>query len=335
MSGLFAAVHVVVLIGANDPDDKFAPATRASEAREEEAAMSRAAEEALGDRAQVELRRVPTMPVDADAVQLMNGARADELVEVAWSADRSVAKLHVFTARGERWVDREIRFSAADASAERGRTIGFAFASMLPEEPPPPPPSAAATETSPPPRPPPAPDVNGSPSQRTWKGAIDVAGVMASTLGTGFSAGGTVGGSGYLTRHFGVHSAAALREGEIESAEATLVFIDLGLGLAWRAGDPTRNNPLGLSAHADALLTRQAISHLSRLNNQSENQSRWIPGAELVFEGTWAFTDGAAFLLGAGAQAAFGTTDVLLRGDKVAIVAPLSLVARAGIRASF
>ena len=64
MSGLVAAVHVVVLVGASDPDDALA------------SAMKRAAAEALGDSAEIEVRRVATMPADDAAVELMGSARA-------------------------------------------------------------------------------------------------------------------------------------------------------------------------------------------------------------------------------------------------------------------
>jgi hypothetical protein len=120
----------------------------------------------------VELRATRDLPSDGLAIAAEQQAHADAVAEVTWSdgAHRQ-ARLHVHLARTGRWVDRSIGFQPSDADAERGRTIGFAVASMIPEapgaaeaEPPvaPWPPSPPAPPAPPAPPPPPAP--SGAPA---------------------------------------------------------------------------------------------------------------------------------------------------------------------------
>jgi hypothetical protein len=96
-------------------------------------AMLRAARDALGD-APVEVREAHATPSDDDALAVEQQGHADAVVELAWiGAGRQHAKLRLHIARTGRWVERTIGFRPADAPAERGRTLGFAVASILPE----------------------------------------------------------------------------------------------------------------------------------------------------------------------------------------------------------
>jgi hypothetical protein len=335
------ALVLVVLLSSGEPDDPVAQA------------LTRATRETLGEAAQVIVRHVTPMPGDDDAVALGASLHADALAEIGWSdARREGAVLHLHLASPARWIDREIRFAPSDASPEKGRTLGFAVASMLPEAPartavddapppasvtPPAPAAAPAASPSAEPRAPGTPDAAEMPaaSPRPPIGAIDASALVTGTGGTGAAFGGSVGASWYVSSHFALRAGASLRRMEIENTETGGTLFDGGLGVAWRSADPTRARPWALGVRAGALAMHQALSHFSRLERTSESQSRWLPGADLVVEGSWAFADGASLVLGGGGQVAFGATDVYVRGAPVATIFPFSVLAQLGIRARF
>ena len=113
-------------------------------------AIERAASEALGHDARVVVRESTGAPTDGEALAIESEANEGAVVEVTWN-DRGhrVAMLRVHLAGRRRWMDRTIGFAASDADPERGRTIGLALASMLPDPDP-----APALPTAPPPAPP-------------------------------------------------------------------------------------------------------------------------------------------------------------------------------------
>jgi len=148
------ALTLVILVASGQAHD---PGTEA---------VARATREALGPETHVEVRETTGSPTDNDAIQAETSAHADAVVEVRWNdAKHDQAVLHVLVARTSRWVYRTIGFEASDAPAERGRTLGFAVASMLPEgglSPPAPTPTPTPTQT---PTPSPTPVPAQTPTQ--------------------------------------------------------------------------------------------------------------------------------------------------------------------------
>src|SRR5262249_49593528 len=97
-------------------------------------AMTKAAREALGEGANVMVRDLPRGMSDDDAVALGRTLRADAVVEIVWTdGTHQRVRVHLHSEKRARWLDREIGFDEKDADAERGRTIGFTVASMIPE----------------------------------------------------------------------------------------------------------------------------------------------------------------------------------------------------------
>ena len=298
-------------------------------------AIETAAADTLGADATVVVRHVERAPEDRDALALAASLRADVVAEVVWLEPEHLhATVHVLFAGDLHWVERELGFSALDAETEKGRTIGFALASMLP--------SRRAVSISPPePRADVRPaDGESAPVPRVaphvWTGSIDASAVGAAAIGgAGSGLGGAVAGQWYFARHFALRAEATLRAGETEPAGATASFFGAGVGTAWRLLDPTRARPFGVGARADFLVVRQALIHLVAANADRESRSRWLPGADLLVEGSWAFAEGAAILGAFGAEARFGATEVFLRNAQVATLVPVSLLFETGVRARF
>jgi hypothetical protein len=294
----------------------------------------------------VVVRNAPSAPSDDEAVEMERAARAAAVAEISWiGGAHHFATLHVHLASSSRWIDREIRFTGADAPADEWRTIGFAVASMMPDE------VASAPAVLPPPAPPPptpatAPELVAPATEerhlerastvRTWTGAVDIAAIGAAAVaGTGSGFGGSLAGRWYFTPHVGMRAAVALHAGEVESAESSSLFLETAMGVAWRAETHARPHAIDLGARTDLILGRQQLSHISAVDHVKESQARWVPGADLVVEGSWSLSEGAAVVAGAGAQAWLGKTDVFLRGQEVATVAPIAMLLEMGIRARF
>jgi hypothetical protein len=141
MSG---ALTLVVFVAGAEPDGDVATS------------LARAAREALGADTRIDLRS--GSPTDDEALAEEQRRRATAVVELSFADPKHRAgKLRVHVSQSGRWLERSIGFGTTDAEAERGRTLGFAAASMLPE-------AGAATPTeSSAPSPSPAPETSGPP----------------------------------------------------------------------------------------------------------------------------------------------------------------------------
>ncbi len=120
---LLSAITVLVVLASGDPADG---STRA---------MEQALRVALGPAARIDIADPKSIPETEEAlVASASEAHATLLVVVAWSDRQRRATLRVMKPSQGRWLDREIRFDAADIATERGRTVGFALASMVPAD---------------------------------------------------------------------------------------------------------------------------------------------------------------------------------------------------------
>lgn len=328
MLPVLAAISVLVVIATGDPADG---STRTIE---------QALRAALGPDAVIVMRTTATGATD-DALAASATADHTTLVSVvSWSDQQRRATIHFVTPPEGRWSDREIRFDAADAAPERGRTIGFALASMVPAE-------ALATRDRPEaPRPPalvPPPDVLPpqmpgevlAPLPRAHRMGVDASGLAASGLGGfGGGVGAVVGFRAPFAGALAGRVAVGARTGEIGPAQATSRVISGGLGVAWQPWlDGRRRWAVG--ARIDALVLHQAVSHFSGDDPTAVDQARFLPGFDAALEGTFRFAESAAVVGAFGTEAALGTTRVVVKGREVASLPPGRLFAEVGLRLLF
>lgn len=324
---LFGAVTVIVVISSADPRDGSTEA------------MERALRSAVGDRAIVVVRAAR----DEDAEEPQAGAGAVVGV-VTWSDHHRRATLH-FQSNG-RATDRELRFDASDAPAERGRTIGFAVASMVPEDetpreiPPKPsaptPPLALAIPTAAP-----ASSASAAESPRTpprdptTTFAIDLSAVGAVGVGGyGGGMGGTLAARIPIGRGFAARVGLSARLGEVSPAQATSRAYSAAAGIAWQLW-PTSSRSFGVGVRADVLLLRHEMVHFSADDPDDVSRSRFLPGLDLLLEGGLRLADHAALVVALGPEIALGRTTIVVRGTEVGVVPPLRLCAEGGVRVSF
>jgi len=327
---LLAAISVLVIVASADPADGSTQA------------MEQALRGALGRDVQVAVRSASEAASDETLVATANKEHAALLVVVAWSEKPRRATLRVVKPAEGRWTDREIRFDSADVATERGRTVGFALASMVPEDAlaPPDRPSAPAPSTtlpaptgtaSTPPREAAAPPYVPAPNPLALEAS---ALAVAAPVGYGGGLGGVFAVRVPLGGAFALRGAMSVRGGEVAPAQATSRVLVGGAGVAWQPWlDARRRWALGV--RFDALVLHHDLGHLSVDDPEVAHLSRFLPGFDAALEGGYRFADRAAFVAAAGTEVALGTTDVIVREHKVASLEPIRVLAELGLRVSF
>jgi len=303
-------------------------------------AVQHAAQEVLGSKAQVSVEAYATPPDDGELTE--KAQSADLVAELSWQdAQHRHALVHCYVSRLRRFVDRQLDFEDQDDLRERGRLIGFALASMAPEQEPPAPEPLAA---------PPKPEPRAKPKERPRPeaaraieqpssaplGALDATFLGAVGLGgpaDGLGAG--IAGRWFFHRGFALRLATGVRHGDVSAARAVSELFFGGLGVAFQFSNPESPSSLALGGRTDLLVMSYSLRHRASEEDAPQHQSRVMGGADLLLEGTWYVWKHAGLFMNGGSELAFGHTDVLVGGKEVADIPPLRLVGEAGIRATF
>ena len=323
-------LSVVILVAAGKATD---PAT---------IAIERAAGEALGRGARVYVREAVAAPTDGEAIAIEEESPQTAVAEVTWGdAGHRAALLRVHVRGEPRWLDRTIGFGPADVDPERGRTIGFALASMLPDTRAAGEPSPEPAANTPPPvvvpiAPSPAPDLAEEPQRTTSRYALDVLGVGAASFGADMAtAGGGAAFDARLVPWVSVRVGGAVRAGKVVSAQARALELLAWAGVALHPWPSSPSRFFTASLRADYVLMNQMLTHYSATGADLSTRARALSGVDVLVEGEWRLGEAADILTGAGVEDRLATTHVDLDGTRVATVPPLSGVAEAGVRLRF
>lgn len=321
-------VLLVVLVSAADAEAPGTPAALA------------ALREAVGARGEVRLR---TLVPGENPESATSGGGASVVLHWEENGKRAHLRVHPRTsAPGENaWFERDLGFDERDAVAERGRAVGFALVSMLPDDlarasaPSPPPPSA--------PKSPPATKVVERPplvpetprANRVALGELEVRGQFAlAPQGFGGGLGVSVGGQVFLGKTFGLHVEFGLRGAEAAAVESRASYLRAGGGLALRGG-LARNLELGGSL--DVLVLRESMSHFSSAGDESVPvvEARALPGVRAEARLAYFLTSSAAVSLGLGIETALGNTEIFRDGKAVGAIVPVRIGVEPGVRIRF
>jgi hypothetical protein len=320
-------------------------------------ALVGATRDALGSNAVVVVREVPGEPSDPEALVTERNENADAVAELSWNDARhqqAFVRMHI--AQDKRWVERSIGFLRLDADAERGRTLGFAIASILPPVSPEAAAPVAAPETTPvappvpsapialppatPPITPPPPAIvepahvpsavdlhRSTPSFFALDlMALGAVGVTDSSQGV---AGGSAAGQWFVLPTLSLRLGGGVRAGTLGSQTSTLTILGTA-GVVWHARPPTTSHPIGLSLRADYLLDGTSVAHLA--------VNHWfkpVSGADALVESGLLLATDAQVVLGFGIEEVFGPTSVLVQGKPVGTLPALSVVGELGVRLRF
>ncbi len=311
--------------------------------------MMAAARRALGPDAIV---LADTSPVATDEEALAIGARvrARAVARVGWAGDsQSTARLHVHVAPADEWADDELRFVANDAPSEKGRTVGYALATMVQriereraeerERELTPTKGASGAEptlgAAAPADPSARDEAQGAPSQRASSADFERRfDVMA--LGTGALGGGatSAGGAGAIrwwpVSRVGFRAAMGARAGALTEVDASTMTLFAAAGPGYRV---PIGRSLELGARTDFVFLQHSVTRRHPI--ATTTHARWLAAVDLVVEASLSFGPHAALVAGLGAEVAFGTTAVSVGGVPAADIPPARAIAEAGARFRF
>jgi len=314
---------IIVLVAAGEG---AAPAT---------VAAASSMKQALGPGANVLVHESAEPQTDDDAVLFGDMLGASAVVEVSWyPPKRERATIHLHLTSREEWRDREVKFAPGDAESERGRTVGFAVAAMMPDAPEPKGPDPENKVITITPKLPVGPEVpivpRPEPSPKSF--AIDAALVaVAGVGGPAGSVGGEIGARARFVSTLEGRFALGARIGEIQSIGATTSTFSVSTGLAFHA---RASSWLRLGARADAFLARTTVTRAA-FEQGTERRSRFLPGADLLLEATLHVTESTAILAALGAEMSFGTTDLVVDGTTVSTIPYLHALGQLGVLTRF
>jgi hypothetical protein len=293
-------------------------------------AMVAAAAEVVGSPAAVRVLEVPVVS-DAEVVRTEQALALRAVVQLTWrDATRLSARLRLHATRTDRWVDRDISFLPDDKPTERGRTLGFAIASMLPEGDPTLELTSASVEAAPLPV-----AADESPGPR----AVQLTALAGAGLGGPASGlGASLRVETFVSESASLGASLSGRLGRISALDADELTTSFGLGGAWWPVPPSSARRLGLGLRAEALLLYHAVSH-DRAGGTTEWKGHALPGAAIQVESTWRLRRGLELVVAAGTEVAFGTIDVIIatapQSAGTATIPALRALAEGGIRLRF
>jgi hypothetical protein len=266
---------------------------------------------------------VPGAAEHAEAEAIGATRRADAIVVVRWvDAAREHAVLEVQAARGT-WVARSMDFAREDAPEERGRALGFALASMLPQ-PQPQPQERPAEPTRP------QPDAPGDAAPAPYRAIFDA--TLSAEVGLGGEGatglGGRLGGGVRLVSPLWARAGLAYRAGPMGDANATVASFDAGLAVY--AFEPGRRR-FALGARLDVAAIRHAVA----LPGGTASGDRWVGAFDLLAEGSVGLARHVALALALGPELALGQVHVIVDGVQVATIPTWRLRAEIGLQFAF
>jgi hypothetical protein len=313
---------ILLLVGASEAHDAATVAAVA------------AARQVLGSAAVVLVEERVQAPGDDETRLEATGAHAQAVAALRWE-DAAHARMIVrlFLVDGARWFDRDIAFGAGDDPAERGRTVGFAIASMVPAHAELPAGRGAEPSASPPK----SPDVGvessrrPSPPSMVCHGALGFA--LTGAIGGNPSGGAFAGGRWYVLPWLALRAGVGARIGRLDAAQADTLLTYGAIGPVVRFASTGGSQPIELSLRGDLLGLRQEVIRSSTVGTESHVSLLFGSGAAL--EGAWFFGPSGAIIAAVGAEAAFGTTRVEI-GDSLAVdIPPLRGVGELGLLIRF
>ena len=342
---------LIIFVAAGDAHD---PST---------VAVLRATRDALGANVTVTMQELPHVPADPDALERARAAHATAVAEIVWSTQQHLrATIHVHVDGATRWIDRDIGFDSSDAPAERGRTLGFALASMLPERereddaapaassaPPIAPPrerpstpdvpvlTPPGTPTAPAPTPPTSREQGETPTMvsRPWIGSVDAAAIgSVGVAGYGGGIGAAIGGRWRVAPVLALRLGGGARSGDVPPAQASSLVMFGALGVVLHTSE-SLSRSFEVGARADLLITRLSLNHLDSDDPTTVHESRWLGGADLLFEGSWFFSPYAGLFAATGVEGVAGSTDVYVAHVRTAVLPTFRAVSEVGVLARF
>jgi hypothetical protein len=309
-----AAIVLAIVVATQNVDDQATEAMRATAA------------EAIGGEDSVLVREVD-VPSDREALKTERGVHAMAVAQLTWLDDgHTHARLRVHVAETDRWTERPIAFSAVDSPTERGRALGFAVTSMLPEE-----------------------VVAANPYRLAAARAAQMAEEQGTSLrlaaigspGTGGKLGAVIALEFLASSSMSLRLGFGGRVGDIEQVFGQDTTAYGAVGIAFWPVRPSSAHPFAVGVRADGLIVYHYVSH--RVDRDTTvHLNTWLPGVDVLGEMGWNIVGSLEIIASVGIEAALSSVKLKLGveggptpAEPVATIPPVRGVGELGIRVSF
>ncbi len=304
------AVVLAIVVATQNVDDQATESMRATAA------------EALGDENAVVVRETEES-TDGETLRIEQLVHAQTAAQIAWlDAAHTRARVRVHVAETNRWTERTMVFAVVDTSIERGRALGFAVTSMLPEE---------ALAANP---------------HHGARGTVDAeelrTGIRLVALGrTGISTGTATGYGGAISGEFFVTPAIAARLGfgAWQGALPRISGHDLAsyaaLGVSFWPRRASSGHRIAVGIRVDGLVLNHSVTR-----DEGDTLSKWLPGIDALADIALSVSSALDIVTSLGLEAALGDTDLTVQTGTsppvhVDTIPRLRGTGEVGIRVSF
>jgi hypothetical protein len=282
-------VVLAIVIATQNVDDQATDSMRAT------------AVEALGSEDAVVVREVDETG-DDETLRIERLVHAQTAALILWlDGTHTRARVRVHVADGNRWTERTIEFAIVDTPTERGRALGFAVTSMLPEE------TLAANPYRGMKRP------ADTPELRTAIRLVAL-GHTAVSKGQATGFGGSISGEFFVTPVVAARLGLGAWQGSLSlpslinrdlslSAQDLVSFAAVGVSFWPRRPSPDHRIAFGI--RVDALLLNHSVTP-----DQGASQSKLMPGIDAMADFAFSVSSALDIVTSLGMEAAIGDTDL-------------------------
>jgi hypothetical protein len=302
------AVVLAIVVATQNVDDQATESMRTTAA------------EALGSEDAVVVREVDDT-TDGETLRIESVVHAQAAAQVMWldpAHTRARARVHV--AETNDWIERTIVFAIVDTAIERGRALGFAVTSMLPEE----------TLAANPYRAGKHPEAPAVPEMRT---TVRLAGLASNGLGGGYGA--SIAGEFFLTSSTALRLGIGFRQGAVPVLQGNETAIHGAVGISFWPRRPSPDRRLAVGIRLDAVALRYTVSDNRPMVAVTPPQSKILPAIDALAELAVSVTTAVDVVAGLGIEAAISETPIAIHGEVKGEIPALHGLAEMGIRVSF
>lgn len=254
---------------------------------------------------------------DTDEGAIVTGRQLGAGAVVRVLFQDGVAQIRVHLDGPNPWAEDAIRFSESDDPPERGRTIGYAIASMVSHL------EVQRERPAPPPPPPPPPR---APARPRPDGDVLVSAGLAID-GAIWGTGPVVGGRWWALGSWGLGADVGARFGRSAEADASVQTYSFALGPSARRD----LGPLELEGHVRV----GALRHVVSRTEGDATRARWLGATNVTIEGALPLGAAAAVVVGTGVEVGWGTTPIKVGSAQVGELPPVRWVSAIGGRYRF
>ena len=307
------AVVLAIVVATQNVDDQATESMRIT------------AGEALGSEDAVVVREVDEAS-DAETLRIERLVHAQTAAQIVWlDGAHTRARVRVHVVETDRWTERTIVFAIVDTPTERGRALGFAVTSMLPED------TLAANPHRGSKRP---ADAGPMDELRTAIRLVAL-GRTAISTGTATGYGGSIAGEFFVTPAIAARLGFGAWQGALPKISGHDLASYAALGVSFWPRRSSNDRRIAVGIRVDALILNHSVTR-----DEGDKASKWLPGMDAMADIALSVSSALDIVTSLGLEAALGDTDLEVQTGNAPpfhadTIPRLRGTAEIGIRVSF